>query len=115
MQKSNWLRIGFVSALALAGATTAIACGGDDEVEPGTDGGLTSSSSSGDNDTDGAPSSSGNPSSSSGGSSGTLPAVAKLFVAHGFNEIGGVKIAIGKIAGIRARVEQDGKVARVID
>lgn len=91
MQKSNWLRIGFVSALALAGATTAIACGGDDEVDPTVDGGPTSSS-SGDNDTDGAASSSGNPSSSSGGSSGTLPAVAKLFVAHGFNEIGAVKI-----------------------
>lgn len=96
MQNTKWLRIGFFAMLAMAGSATAIACGGDDDDDAGasssggdSDGGATSSSSSGGSSTSSGGSSG---TSSSSGDSGPAPQKASLFVVHGFNELGTVRI-----------------------
>ncbi len=97
MQKSNWLRIGLIGFVTMAGGATAlVACGGDDtEENPTTDGGVTSSSGSSGVSSGGASSggasSRGGSSSSSGGVE--IPPAA-LTVVHGAIEadVGPVKI-----------------------
>ena len=99
MMNTNWLRFGILGTLVFAGgAAGLIACsddgGGDNnDNDAGSSSGGEQSSSSGENTSGG--SSGENTSSSSGGSSsGEVPEPKKaaVFVAHGFNEIGPVRI-----------------------
>lgn len=90
MQKTNWLRLGGLSAMALlVGSLGVIACGGDDD-EPGGNTDNTSSGAPGASSGDPG-SSSGDPGSSSGDPVPT-PARAALAVVHGSIELGAVKI-----------------------
>lgn len=89
MQNTKWLRIGFFAMLAMAGSATAIACGGDDDDDGSSSGNTADGgSSSGSSGTSGGSSGT----SSSSGDAGPTAQKASLFVVHGYNEIGPVRI-----------------------